>query len=92
MINTAPFIHVFLSLVVLGMPETEKPVYSEAYERESPALSLRGQIDALTQRRSKDLKNATYLGTTPAQAREFAIRRDRICKLAEHIRLVEGAT
>jgi hypothetical protein len=74
------------------MPETENPVYTEAYEHESPALSLGGEIDALTQQRSKDLKNATYLGTTPAQAREFAIRRDRICNLAEHIRLLEGAT
>jgi hypothetical protein len=37
-----------------------------------PALSLRGEIDALTQQRNKDLKNATYLGKTPAQAREFA--------------------
>jgi hypothetical protein len=87
----AQFIHKFESRV-LGMPETDNPVNADAYEHESSALSLRGEIDALTQQQSKDLENATYLGMTPALAREFATRRDRICKLAEDLRQLQDAT
>jgi hypothetical protein len=42
------------------MPGAENSVNTEAYEHDSPALSLRGEIDVLTQQRSKELKNATY--------------------------------
>jgi hypothetical protein len=52
---------------------------------------VKQEIDRLGEQQSEALKNATYVGMTAEEARQYDARRQQITKLVEELRLLKNA-